>query len=430
LKRIVFLLSIIFISFISFANVTFTANNACYTDQTTLAGSSTLPDSMITSWNWDLDGDGDYDDASGQTVIYTYASADTFKVGLKTVLVDGSSDSLSTPIDVVVYPIPNVNFQVDNLCQGKTAVYKDKSTLESGTITQYRWDFNNDGVPEIIGTSPTASFVNGPAGSYTAKLECVTDNGCMSFATKSTEVYTQPEASFTVSDACVGSESVFTNKSIVSSDTNVVYVWDFGDGEQDSENSPKHEYTSGGTFTATLYVIPENNCRDTATVSVIVNSEPTASLEYDGDTIIYQGGTLDISVDGSFNSYSWSNGETTQSISVTKGGVFSVLVTDINNCTKTLSTEIIYKDQADEVTIENDLITPNNDGYNDYFLIDEINSYNTCVFTVYNIWNDVVYSSNDYNNDWSGSDLPAGSYFYILKCDSKPEKIGNINLLK
>ena len=411
------------------ANVTFIANDVCHGDQTTLTGSSTLNDSLISSWNWDLDNDGKYDDATGKTLNYLFSTADTFPVGLKTILVDGSGDSLSTSIDVVINPLPDVNFQVDNLCQGKTAKYIDQSTITRGSIIQYRWDFNNDGNPETIDTLTTVYFTNGPAGKYTSKLECVSDKNCKAFATKSTDVYEQPIADISVASNCVGVSTIFTNNSEVNSDSNVVYIWSFGDGDQDSDpGNPSHTYTATGTYTATLYIITENNCRDADTVYVEVNAEPTVSLS--GDTLIYEGSSSTIEVEGNADTYSWSNGSTSSSITVSTDGIYSVVVTDLNGCLKTLSTKISIKELSEEIGIENDVLTPNNDGINDYFLIEELDAYSTCQLTVYNIWNDQVFSTLDYNNDWSGESLPAGSYFYILKCDDKKEKIGNINLLK
>lgn len=413
------------------ANVTVLGTNVCFGNQTTLTGSSTINDSLILSWSWDLDNDGKFDEATGKTINYIFSSTDTFLIGLKTVLIDGSSDSTAIPAEVIVLPLPDVNFQVDNLCQGKTAVYEGQTTIKSGKITEYRWDFNNDGTPDEIDTLNIAFFINGPPGSYITKLECVSDKNCKAFATKSTQVYSQPEADFSVTDKCVGAQTLFTNKSTLSSDSNVIYVWDFGDNQQDSDpENPLHTYSSEGAYTAQLFVIPDNNCRDTATLNITINPVPSATLQYDSDTILYQGESLTISVNGSADSYTWSDGSTGSSLEVTNGGNYFVTIANSFGCTTKLSTEIISKNEPDEVKVQNDLITPNNDGYNDYFLIEEMESYNICVFKVYNIWNEIVYSSDAYKNSFSGNDLPAGAYFYILKCDDKKDKIGNLNILK
>jgi gliding motility-associated-like protein len=64
-------------------------------------------------------------------------------------------------------------------------------------------------------------------------------------------------------------------------------------------------------------------------------------------------------------------------------------------------------------------ITPNEDGVNDYFMIDKIEDYPSNVFTVYNRWGNIVYKASPYLNDWngkskSGHDLPDEVYYYLL----------------
>jgi len=46
---------------------------------------------------------------------------------------------------------------------------------------------------------------------------------------------------------------------------------------------------------------------------------------------------------------------------------------------------------------------------------------------IFNRWGDEVYSAQPYENDWNatynGSDLPSGTYFYILTLDSDRDPI-------
>ncbi|MDO8366034.1 MAG: gliding motility-associated C-terminal domain-containing protein [Saprospiraceae bacterium] len=69
------------------------------------------------------------------------------------------------------------------------------------------------------------------------------------------------------------------------------------------------------------------------------------------------------------------------------------------------------------------IITPNNDGFNDQFKIPE-----ECTLgegaanldvAIFNQWGDVVFQAKPYLNDWGGThnneDLPAGTYYYVVK---------------
>jgi len=66
------------------------------------------------------------------------------------------------------------------------------------------------------------------------------------------------------------------------------------------------------------------------------------------------------------------------------------------------------------------IITPNNDGYNDNFVIPCLSSgnYRQNSLIVFNQWGDEVFSAAPYDNDWDGTYngqvLPVGTYFYII----------------
>jgi gliding motility-associated-like protein/uncharacterized repeat protein (TIGR01451 family) len=74
--------------------------------------------------------------------------------------------------------------------------------------------------------------------------------------------------------------------------------------------------------------------------------------------------------------------------------------------------------------------SPNNDGNNDLFRIDCIENYPNNKFEVYNRYGALVYSKNNYANDWDGKvnvsgainkddKLPAGTYYYTLNVGSE-----------
>lgn len=58
------------------------------------------------------------------------------------------------------------------------------------------------------------------------------------------------------------------------------------------------------------------------------------------------------------------------------------------------------------------VMTPNGDGINDRFYIAGLEA--GTQLTVFNRWGDVVYSNNNYNNDWDAGNLKDGVYYYVL----------------
>ncbi|NQY05054.1 MAG: gliding motility-associated C-terminal domain-containing protein, partial [Flavobacteriaceae bacterium] len=69
--------------------------------------------------------------------------------------------------------------------------------------------------------------------------------------------------------------------------------------------------------------------------------------------------------------------------------------------------------------------TPNGDGINDTWYIDNIIHYPNADIKVFNRWGNEVFTTTGYDNDWKGESsesgsglLPAGSYYYVVKLNN------------
>lgn len=89
---------------------------------------------------------------------------------------------------------------------------------------------------------------------------------------------------------------------------------------------------SGGNYS--IIVMDSSGCTDTLT-QTINSLNPPVPVITGGDSLC-PGGSLTLST-GTFNTYNWSNGSTTQSTTVTTGGTYSVTVSDTTGCTATAS---------------------------------------------------------------------------------------------
>lgn len=77
--------------------------------------------------------------------------------------------------------------------------------------------------------------------------------------------------------------------------------------------------------------------------------------------------------------------------------------------------------------IVSNVVTPNNDGFNDAFRVPCLadSRFDSNRLRIFNRWGDEVFTASPYLNDWDanyqGSELPSGTYFYILTLNADRE---------
>ncbi|HHZ65857.1 MAG TPA: gliding motility-associated C-terminal domain-containing protein [Flavobacteriales bacterium] len=80
-------------------------------------------------------------------------------------------------------------------------------------------------------------------------------------------------------------------------------------------------------------------------------------------------------------------------------------------------------------------ITPNDDGINDFFFVNELLLYKPVNFIVYDRWGIKVFEDDDYDNRWDGDNLqsrplPEGTYFYVLDFEGAESEHGFIVIIR
>ncbi|MFO8236082.1 MAG: Ig-like domain-containing protein, partial [Bacteroidales bacterium] len=119
---------------------------------------------------------------------------------------------------------------------------------------------------------------------------------------------------------------------------------------------------------------------------------------------------------------------------------FSVSSEDTSYNNVELNNFILINEDNDEIEqfIPN-AFSPDNDGINDRFKILGLEDYNNISIKVYNRWGSLVYSNNDYKNNWDGranvstlgnKKLPSGTYYYYLKIKDTGKTIEGSVFLK
>jgi PKD repeat protein len=253
----------------------FTSSEVCLGNLTEFTSTSTTPpNSTLTNWEWDFDNDGTFD-AVGETVGFTYAAP-----GPKTVVLRVTNNlncQNTTTQNVNVKPSPLADFTADVVCFGLPTNFSDASSTPNGTITDYRWDFDNDGTFDAFVANPSFTFPN--SGIFPVTLEIENSLGCIHDTIKDIQVFAGPEASFSIVPGCPLEVTAFTDESTAGTAAINLWEWNFGDGSPVStDQNPTHTYLANGEFDVLLFVADENGCQDDTLIS-LVQQKPDAGFQ-------------------------------------------------------------------------------------------------------------------------------------------------------
>jgi len=121
------------------------------------------------------------------------------------------------------------------------------------------------------------------------------------------------------------------------------YSWNSGDGTTGS-GTLNHIYVTAGTFMYSVTGTDANNCSNTASALVNVNSLPSVTTSNDAQICI--GANITLTASGGMN-YSWNNGEASNNVVITPDSTstYTVTVTDVNNCSNSKNIQITVLNQ-------------------------------------------------------------------------------------
>ena len=229
-------------------------------------------------------------------------------------------------VDAITFPELVVDGS-NGLCPGSETLI----STESG-FAEYYWNNLDQGA--VINVSEPGFY----------EVTVVDDDGCLHFGDIDIEALEAPLPFIQ------GNDSFCTNDSteLTLGDAYQSYAW------STTETSPSIFASETGNYSVT--VTAGNGCVGEAYFDV---AEQAASVSITGQDEFCQGDAVVISVTNNYNSYQWSNGGTTSSISVTEGGVYDILVADQYGCSAR-DTFTVIENILPEFDIEGNLaICPN-----------------------------------------------------------------------
>jgi gliding motility-associated-like protein len=196
-------------------------------------------------------------------------------------------------------------------------------------------------------------------------------------------------------------------------------------------------FVAAGTYSVT--VTNASGCFNSDTINVF-SAGPTANFTFSPSPIYSTTAPTaftNLSTEFNFSelvSWDWDFGDGNTSTLKNPSHVFAdtgtfnitLIVTDANGCSDTIS----YSHTVFGEVIVPNVFTPNGDGFNDFFVIQYLNAYPESQLMIFNRWGNLIYSSNNYLNDWDGGAHPSGVYFYVLKLKKGDEFKGTVTLIR
>lgn len=243
----------------------FNSLSVCQNEATPFTDLSSISSGSIVSWNWSL---GDGNSSALQSPSHTYASPGNYSVTLMATSDQGCTASMIHTASVNTNP--SSNFSVNNVCQYDEAIFTNTSTIGTGSISGYEWDFG-DGITSTL-SSPNHQYAQ--AGTYTVSLIAISGSSCSDTLLQSVTIYAVPQAALTTSNVCDKQQASFTDASNANSTLITSWQWDFGNAGTSTEQNPALSFPSSGSYATQLVVITNDGCSDTANGSIQIYPLP------------------------------------------------------------------------------------------------------------------------------------------------------------
>ncbi|MFZ9262171.1 MAG: PKD domain-containing protein [Chitinophagaceae bacterium] len=215
-----------------------------------------------------------------------FLKASDYNVSLKVASVRGcfSDDSLKT-VRLSSKPRPAYKVQ-DIKCVDKSITFEDVSTIDTGSIVKWRWNFDTSNVYIEDTLSTSHNLVYNKFGQRKIKLIAESSTGCISdtFSISSLVINANPIPGFIVPEICLNDASAqfIDTTSSPDGNKNFSYQWFFNDGDSPIEKGPSYKlentlekdpiikYNDTGFYKVKL-IVTSNGCVDSLSQTFTVN---------------------------------------------------------------------------------------------------------------------------------------------------------------
>lgn len=404
----------------------FSGGEDCALQEISFTDLSTTDHGFLTDWNWDF---GDGATSIDQNPSHTYADGGTYTVTLDVKNDLGCITSMSQ--SVLIYPLPEIAFDIENDCLNETAIFTDLSTIPSPySITEREWYVDD----VFIGDDFYANYIFNAVGIYSVTLISETDKGCLDSLTHFISIKPDIVAELTADTTICEFDSVQ-----LFAKSGISYLW--SPDEYISDNEIFNPYVFPVETTTYSVIVSDACSSDTGYVTINVLPAPDINATPE-DTTIYKGESVELYAGGGIY-YGWwppvyMNDQYSANpvVNPETSLDYIVHVTAENGCdnydTVTIHTILLCNDYK----IPN-AFSPNGDGVNDVFRIVTTGDHSVPGFTIFDRWGEIVFHSTSLEQAWDGThegkDQENGVYIYMItiECDKQYEtRSGTITLLR
>ena len=262
--------------------------------------------------------------------------------GTYTIGLDANAAGSITDMCGNVAPSTTFNFDIENIVLTLTQVNVDCEGNDNGSITatitpagtsNYTYNWSNGS-----STGPTSDLSNTisslPIGNYS--ITVTDDGGCS--VTDQVTITDNPNPTPEITGILSICSGMATTLDAGAGYAN--YSWN------PAGSSQTYTATVAGDYSVT--VTDANGCMGSDMVTVTENASLTPSIT--GTLAICEGSSTVLDAGNSYATYDWSTSETTQTITVTTAGIYSVTVSDINGCTGTDEVEVTTQSLSTTIT--------------------------------------------------------------------------------
>lgn len=311
-------------------NFNYTLSRSCQAPFTVnFQNQSSGPGTISYAWNF---GNGQTSTARNPSTVYN--APGTYIIRLNAQSDFGCSGSIQ---DTITITETNTDFTSPvNICLGQPIPFQNNSSSPPGATF---WNFDDGTTSAQV--SPVKTFLT--PGTYDVKMINFYNN-CTDSVTKTVIVEDKPAVDFTVNDSssCQAPFNVqFTD--ITPGATS--WLWDFGDGNNSTQQNPNHQYLQFGDYTVKLIANTSLGCEDSIVKTNFIRvQETTVQINGDGGCIpfTYTPQATIQTVD-TIASYLWDFGDGATSTLQNPTHIYplagnytiSLTVTTVGGCTKT-----------------------------------------------------------------------------------------------